>query len=107
MRVLICQAVEELKSKHGIDRIDIVLANAGYYSNDQGFTNLSYEEAEKVWKVNVSLTRFLHGTVISNLTRLLGQALKEYFDLTQISIGCSALHTPAPAHAPALHLHRT
>jgi NAD(P)-dependent dehydrogenase (short-subunit alcohol dehydrogenase family) len=48
------QAVKELQSKHGIEHIDIVLANAGYYTNDQGFTTLSYEEAEKVWKINVS-----------------------------------------------------
>jgi len=48
------QAIKEIQSKHAIKQIDIVLANAGYYTNDKGFTTLSYEEAEKVWKINVS-----------------------------------------------------
>ena len=53
--VLIRQAIEELKAK-GIERIDIVLANAGVFPDGKEgmFKDLTAKSAEEVWRVNVS-----------------------------------------------------
>lgn len=50
---LCVQAVEELRTQHGISQIDIVLANAGVFPDQGLFVQLSAESAEHVWRVNV------------------------------------------------------
>jgi NAD(P)-dependent dehydrogenase (short-subunit alcohol dehydrogenase family) len=46
------QAIEELKSK-GIEKLDIVIANAGVFPSEGRLIDLTPEAAEEVWRINV------------------------------------------------------
>lgn len=49
------QAVDQLRKDHGIEKLDIVLANAGVFPDQGMFVDLTAQDAEHVWRVNVSL----------------------------------------------------
>jgi len=63
------EAVEELKTKHGITSLDIVIANAAIHFAPESFKDLSVADLQKTWEVNVRGPLVLFQAVVDLLPK--------------------------------------